>query len=476
VITIPPAQPDAAPPVVILDASIEPRTVEKGLCAQVTRQGHYAQFVAWRDMTTSFLTGDDLLTLVNRSPRGTLAPDYAPSDLVRVRTLEPASAEECAHRYGCLRKDAAEAMNALLGEMKTHGWQGRVDSAYRSYANQCATFVKWADKPESSFCNATEQSALPGHSQHQLGTTVDMWTEEWAAGDGGIFRDGYGCTSAGRWLADNAWRHGWVHPYPIHPVDQGSDRCAARWDGPPVPINPRTGYKHEAWHLRFIGKENAARFHEAWLASGKDEITLEQWLRKEKGLKGDADLPVCDGCSCGACATLKPNDDKPAPCKDASLWLDDRGEPIAPDKAPEILDVKVTRKDKIVLLEIKVSAAPHTITQTPVLTEAFVLSEHERWDSLPFYRKTIEHRFEDLPGAWRIGVEPSGEPPSWPWRVSLARSTVGKVYNRANLYLPAAPGESVVKLSIRHDRATALRVTLLKDGAEHGTREVPLPK
>ena len=114
------------------------------------------------------------------------------------------------------------------------------------------------------FCSAVEQSALPGHSQHQLGTVVDLFTKAWHDADQNVFRNGFGCTPGGLFLRDEAWRYGWILSYPIHPDDRAKVRtCETRTDRV-VGVNPRTGYKNEAWHIRFIGVEEAAAFHEAF--------------------------------------------------------------------------------------------------------------------------------------------------------------------------------------------------------------------
>jgi hypothetical protein len=149
-------------------------------------------FIATEDQLTSYVDKNDWLALVNRSPVGTLAPDDLPTDLVDLRTLEPASSASCEARP-CLRKEAAIAVKELLQEMSRRGFPGIVESPYRSYINQCLTFRRWA---EDGFCGATEQSALPGHSQHQLGTTVDLFTAKWKKdGNGNVFRQGFGMRS-----------------------------------------------------------------------------------------------------------------------------------------------------------------------------------------------------------------------------------------------------------------------------------------
>jgi LAS superfamily LD-carboxypeptidase LdcB len=444
--------------------------------------GGFRSFLASADTKVAFVDGDDLLALVNRAPTGALSPTYAPHDLVDLRDGSPRAANECDAAHDCLRRDARAALRTLLDEMRAEGTPGRVESAFRGFLTQCWVFAGWAHQAHGGFCEATEQSALPGHSQHQLGTTIDLFSADWAA-HGKVFRDGFGCTAGGRWLDENAWRFGYVVSYPIHPDDRkAASRCDARTDHS-VPIDPKTGYKHEPWHLRFIGVESAARFHAAWLASGPgtpDEITLEQWLRGLRGLVGDAELPVCDGCQCGACATLAGDGDK-TPCRDASLWLDPEGRVVAPPDEPRILDAAARAgRDGVVVVEVHVRAPAHTPTQTPVTDEdepTYV--EGATFRALRPYADTQPHRYEDLPGAWRVGIESKtggGASSRWPWRASLARADLAATWNRANLVLPANAGESTLRVRIVVTPDTqALRVTLLRDGTEHGTREVALP-
>jgi LAS superfamily LD-carboxypeptidase LdcB len=432
------------------------------------------------DTRVAFVDGDDLLALVNRSPTGALAPSYAPSDLVDMHDLSPRQAYECESAHTCLRRDAALAMRHMLDAMRLVGLQGRVESAFRAFGTQCWVFGGWAQKAHAGFCEATTQSALPGHSQHQLGTTVDMFTSDWAS-QGPVFRDGFGCTAGGRWLDENAWRHGFVVSYPIDPDDRkDGSRCVARWDHA-VPIDPKTGYKNEPWHLRFLGDQDAADFHEAWLTSDPGspaELTLEQWLRAKRGLVGDAELPVCDGCECGACATMAADGDK-TPCGDASLWLDARGRVVPSSEEPRIVDASAKADAEGIVVELTVHAPPHTPTQTPVTQSlAPTYDRGATFEAMVPYPGTKPHRYPDLPGAWRVGIEPlpaSGAP--WPWRASLAKSELAGTWNRANVVLPAAAGSSVVHVRVVAPQGTqALRVTLLRDGEEHGTKEISVAR
>lgn len=418
------------------------------------------------------MDGDDLLALVNRSPQGALPPDYAPSDLVDARSGTQKTKDEC-DRVQCLRKDPKEALDQLLNDWKKIGAIGKIESAYRSYSSQCGTFSKWVQK--STFCDAAEQSALPGHSQHQLGTTLDLFTEEWAAGDPrGVFREGFGCTVHGKWLQDHSWEYGFVLPYPIHPDDRHpAQRCATRWDIP-IAINPKTGYRYEHWHLRFIGKENARSFHDAELASrgdGPNEITLEQWLRKKRGLTiGDAELPVCDGCNCGACSTRAHD----GVCKSA-LHLDDNGLHATTDQLPELVGAKMKRGKGGRVIEAKVQIPAGVLTHSPVFAgHTLAYSAGSSIDSFAPFPEKPKRAFTDLPGTCMLAAGPrmhDDSPQVYPWRGALTRTAEAEVYTRANIALPAAPGESRILLPIPAG-TDPIHVAIVCNGKPRGDVEV----
>jgi len=71
-----------------------------------------------------------------------------------------------------LKREAAEALSAMFAEAKLQKINLKILSAYRSYSTQVATFAKWVAK--SGLQQARKYSAVPGHSEHQLGTTVDL--------------------------------------------------------------------------------------------------------------------------------------------------------------------------------------------------------------------------------------------------------------------------------------------------------------
>lgn len=425
--------------------------------------------VAPRDIETSFVEGNDLLALVNRSPSGQLPPDYAPSDLVDVRSGKPLTATEC-EKVQCLRREAASALGELLAAMKKEGFPGEVESAFRSYGAQCGTFGNWSRK--SSFCEATEQSALPGHSQHQLGTTLDLFTEQWAKDPRGVFREGFGCTDAGTYLREHATDFGFVMPYPIHPDDRHPrQKCVARWDIP-VNINPRTGYRFEHWHIRYIGKDAAARFKTAFAASGvgtPSEITLEQWLRSEKGITGpDTELPVCDGCNCGACSTLAAEGENVCDRKGGALHLDAHGKPVVVDAAPSLqrVDKGKLRKWRGRVVEVELDVPTGTLTQPPIVGfEAAGYADGATFEKLTPYPATEPRAFPPLADAWVVAVEPvpNDTGVAWPYRAAISAAVNGTIYNRANVFLPARIGKTTIRIPVPNGVHRA-KVVLLRGG------------
>jgi D-alanyl-D-alanine carboxypeptidase len=122
----------------------------------------------------------------------------------------------------------------------------RVVSGYRSYATQEATFNHWVQV--AGYQRALRVSARPGHSEHQLGTSLDLGSlsggEPWY-GD-------WGATAAGRWMAANAWRYGFVMSYPNNAF---ATVC----------------YDYEPWHWRYVGRAAA-------YAVRQSGLTLREWL------------------------------------------------------------------------------------------------------------------------------------------------------------------------------------------------------
>ncbi|WP_420642793.1 M15 family metallopeptidase [Candidatus Leptofilum sp.] len=177
---------------------------------------------------------DDLFTIVTQTYG--LSREYAPQDLVLLTDYLPVDVTLGFPTE--LRQIALQPLIQMIADMQSAGLQPRILSGYRSYAAQAISWDKWnREEPE----RAAILSARPGHSEHQLGTTVDFGSPE-LAGIVGIpdiqFHTYFYQTSEGVWLAQNAHRYGFTLSYPRGALEM-------------------TGFYYEPWHFRYVGEEMA---------------------------------------------------------------------------------------------------------------------------------------------------------------------------------------------------------------------------
>ena len=142
-------------------------------------------------------------------------------------------------------------LRAMAKSARTAGARLAVQSAYRSYSTQAATFAYWVRV--SGYAAAIKSSARAGHSEHQLGTTIDFRSY---GGSAPWYYSDWGTTRAGTWLRTNAWRYGFVMSYP---KNKTSVTC----------------YAYEPWHFRYVGRKMAAAVH----ASG---LTLREYIWRQQ--------------------------------------------------------------------------------------------------------------------------------------------------------------------------------------------------
>ena len=184
----------------------------------------------WEYPSTIYPTkrnGDDLLVLVNKQYK--LPSSYAPKDLVK--------ASKSGIRRGenyYLRNIVIPDLTRMITDAKSEGVDLSIVSGYRSYQTQIDTYNYWLKMNNGNTNLVDTFSARAGHSQHQLGTAIDFSTNEIRDKLGDEFPN----TKASKWLSQNAYKYGFVISYP-----KGYENI--------------TGYKHESWHYRYIGVENA---------------------------------------------------------------------------------------------------------------------------------------------------------------------------------------------------------------------------
>jgi zinc D-Ala-D-Ala carboxypeptidase len=158
---------------------------------------------------------------------------YAPADLVPVSRAGISGS-------GYVRSIAIADLRTMTAAAKSAGASLAVQSAYRSYASQVSTFNYWVSV--SGYAAALKASARPGHSEHQLGTTIDFKSY---GGSAPWNYTNWATTRAGAWMSANAWKYGWVMSYPK--ATSPSQTC----------------YQYEPWHFRYLGRVEAKAIHDA---------------------------------------------------------------------------------------------------------------------------------------------------------------------------------------------------------------------
>lgn len=146
--------------------------------------------------------------------------------------------------------EAKEAFGALRAEALEEGIDLTAFSVFRDFARQKVLYEGYVAKDGEA--KADRYSARPGFSEHQTGLAFDIGEtgqeQHWA-------KPTFGDTDAGKWVAQNAHRFGFILRYP-----EGKEQL--------------TGYMHESWHFRYVGEQAATEIFEA-------DITLEEYLEAE---------------------------------------------------------------------------------------------------------------------------------------------------------------------------------------------------
>lgn len=115
----------------------------------------------------------------------------------------------------------------MCAAAKRQGVILKISSAYRSYHRQQEIFARQVQRRGAK--EAARRSARAGHSEHQLGTTIDF----------GSISNAFCGTRAERWLRRHAREYGFSVSYP-----PGMEEV--------------TGYVPECWHFRHLGEEALA--------------------------------------------------------------------------------------------------------------------------------------------------------------------------------------------------------------------------
>ncbi|WKC58133.1 M15 family metallopeptidase [Borrelia sp. P9F1] len=160
-----------------------------------------------------------LLIQVNK--KISIPREYKPTDLVYLKAfkeLKGIGKEDLQ-----LRKILIEDLIDFVNKARENGLTIKIVSAYRTEEYQ--RFLFKHNVKTYGLKVAERQSAMPNHSQHQLGTAIDFMKID----------DNLLDTKSGKWIYENSVKYGFSLSYPKH-------------------YEKETGYKAEPWHYMYIGK------------------------------------------------------------------------------------------------------------------------------------------------------------------------------------------------------------------------------
>ena len=143
---------------------------------------------------------------------------------------------------GTMRCDE-RIITPLLDMMKAANSEGIsliICSPYRDMNRQTMLFDTKIDKYMAAGMSymeaynlASQAVTVPGSSEHQVGLAIDIITDGYSSLD-----EGFGNTNAGKWLAANSYKYGFILRYPA-----GKEHI--------------TSIEFEPWHFRYVGVDAA---------------------------------------------------------------------------------------------------------------------------------------------------------------------------------------------------------------------------
>lgn len=177
------------------------------------------------------VTSDDSITrIVNQSHP--IDPSFVPADLV--------VPDVAMNNTQMIRQEASQPLKDLFDAASEAGYSLYLISGYRSYEEQVSLYYTYLERSGEDYTNRIDSH--PGASEHQIGLAADIGTQDHACELNSCFAD----TGASQWLAENAWKYGWILRYP-----DGKEQI--------------TGIMYSPWNYRYVGTEAAQKIHESGL-------------------------------------------------------------------------------------------------------------------------------------------------------------------------------------------------------------------
>ena len=171
----------------------------------------------------------DNLILVNKFYK--LSSEYIPEDLTTINL-------NYAYDDNRVRKEVSDAYVKMASAAKEDGVKLIANSSFRDYDRQEAVYKDFYYSEGIDY--ADKYAARPGHSEHQTGLCIDIFT------GGNSTTENFEDSDAFKWLSKNAYKYGFILRYP-----KGKEYL--------------TGYNYESWHYRYLGVDTATKVYNSKL-------------------------------------------------------------------------------------------------------------------------------------------------------------------------------------------------------------------
>ncbi len=153
---------------------------------------------------------------------------------------------------------AASYAREMIADAEADGISLFICSSYRArslqqtlFDNKYNSYIANGWSADEAYAKTATIIAIPGTSEHQTGLCMDIVTPSYRVLDAG-----YADTDAAKWLAENAYKYGFILRYP-------KDKQEI------------TKIIFEPWHYRFVGIENAKLIKDSGLCLEEYLETLE---------------------------------------------------------------------------------------------------------------------------------------------------------------------------------------------------------
>ena len=187
------------------------------------------------DYTDSVLVDEFSTDMVINKHRH-LSEDFKPNDLVE------ASLEYASENGIFLSRLAYNAFKSMSDAASKEGYGIVINSAYRSFQDQQDITDLYFKYYGQEYVD--KYIAKPGYSEHQTGLAIDVGSKSVS-----IFAN----SKENTWMLYNAYKYGFIQRYTKRDENL-------------------TGFRYEAWHYRYVGKEIAKYCHD------HNNMSLEEYF------------------------------------------------------------------------------------------------------------------------------------------------------------------------------------------------------